>query len=505
MMKVRLLDITFVLLCVISTISSKLQKPEVVENKNTKNTVAAILGSNDQQDEPKNVKNQASKNIGVSWDKNPKKWKAPLKHNKIECYSRLFENEEHADMKVNLLCDRLGKKGKNTMIDMKPVKIQQIQNLFSKYTGVVWNKNTKKWQSQLKHNKTKYYGGLFENEEHAAMKVNSLCDRLGIEHKNPTIDIEADKIQRAQNHTSIYTGVCWYLRDKKWKADLMHKRKKYFGGLFDKEEHAAMSINLLCDKYKVKRKNPTIDIKLFEVYQHHTQTSKYTGVSWCEDRQRLRARLIHKKKEYYGGYFQNEEDAAMSVNLLCDKCEIERKNPMIDMKLFKDQQQYTQTSKYTGLSSKKDTKKWRSQLTANEKKYYGGLFNKEEDVAMKVNLLCDKYELKRKNPIIDIELFEDQQVRDSTSQYTYVSWDENNKKWRARLFHNGKKYSGGVFDNEKDAAMAVNLLCDKFEIQRKNPTIDMEFDAIRQKTKSKMYETTMPRPKTETKKHFNAE
>jgi len=93
---------------------------------------------------------------------------------------------------------------------------------------------------------------------------------------------------------------------------------------------------------------------------------------------------------------------------------------MIDMKLFKDQQQYNQTSKYTGVSLKKDTKKWQSQLTANKKKYYGGLFNKEEDVAMKVNLLCEKYELKRKNPIIDIELFEDEQVRDSTSQYTYV-------------------------------------------------------------------------------------
>ena len=58
----------------------------------------------------------------------------------------------------------------------------------------------------MKHNKTKYYGGLFENEEHAAMKVNSLCDRLGIEHKNPTIDIEADKIQRVMNLLSIVHG-----------------------------------------------------------------------------------------------------------------------------------------------------------------------------------------------------------------------------------------------------------------------------------------------------------
>ena len=34
-----------------------------------------------------------------------------------------------------------------------------------------------------------------------------------------------------------------------------------FGGLFDKEEQAAMSVNLLCDKMGKERKNLMIDIK----------------------------------------------------------------------------------------------------------------------------------------------------------------------------------------------------------------------------------------------------
>jgi len=418
MMKVRLLDITFVLLCVISTISSKLQKPEVVENKNTKNTVAAILGSNDQQDEPKNVKNQASKNIGVSWDKNTKKWKAPLKHNKKECYSRLFENEEHADMKVNLLCDRLGKKGKNTMIDMKPVKIQQIQNLFSKYTGVVWNKNTKKWQSQLKHNKTKYYGGLFENEEHAAMKVNSLCDRLGIEHKNPTIDIEADKIQRIQNKTSKYTGVYWNKYQKKWKSELQYNKKKYSGRFFENEEHAAMKVNLLCDEFRIERKNPMIIIEPDAIQQQFiNHTSIYFGVSWKKDIKKWRSQLTVNKKKYYGGNFDKEEDAAMSINLLCDKFEVERKNPTIDIKLFEACKVHNSSSKYIGVFWNEDAKKWQAQLTVNKKRYYGGHFDKEEDAAMSINLLCDKFEVERKNPTIDIKLFEASQKTKFSKKY----------------------------------------------------------------------------------------
>ena len=42
----------------------------------------------------------------------------------------------------------------------------------------------------------------------------------------------------------------------------MHKGKYYFGEYFDIEEHAAMKINLLCDKYEIKRKNPMINIDL---------------------------------------------------------------------------------------------------------------------------------------------------------------------------------------------------------------------------------------------------
>jgi len=105
-------------------------------------------------------------------------------------------------------------------------KSGNVKKQASKYTGVCWNNNTKKWNAQLKHNKKQYYGGLFKNEEHAAMKVNSLCDRLGIEHKNPMINIEADKIQQVRNQTSIYTGVCWNLRDKKMESRLDAQTKK---------------------------------------------------------------------------------------------------------------------------------------------------------------------------------------------------------------------------------------------------------------------------------------
>ena len=65
----------------------------------------------------------------------------------------------------------------------------------------------------------------------------------------------------APNHTSIYTGVSWNKKEKCWLVQLAHNKKQYYGGYFDDEEHAAMKINLLCDKYEIKRKNPMITIE----------------------------------------------------------------------------------------------------------------------------------------------------------------------------------------------------------------------------------------------------
>ena len=59
----------------------------------------------------------------------------------------------------------------------------------------------------MSHNKKKYYGGYDDHEEHAAMKVNLLCDKLEIERKNPTIDIDLDEIQQVIHSLFIVQGV----------------------------------------------------------------------------------------------------------------------------------------------------------------------------------------------------------------------------------------------------------------------------------------------------------
>jgi hypothetical protein len=68
---------------------------------------------------------------------------------------------------------------------------------------------------------------------------------------------------------SEYQGVLWVEKcvNKQWQAYVYIKRKTRYGGCFDTEQQAAMKVNLMCDKHKIPRKNPTIDIELDVVQQ----------------------------------------------------------------------------------------------------------------------------------------------------------------------------------------------------------------------------------------------
>ena len=58
----------------------------------------------------------------------------------------------------------------------------------SQYKGVYWHRKNKKWCALInpKGQKRKFVG-CFENELHAAKRVNQLCEELGIPLQNPEI------------------------------------------------------------------------------------------------------------------------------------------------------------------------------------------------------------------------------------------------------------------------------------------------------------------------------
>ena len=59
----------------------------------------------------------------------------------------------------------------------------------------------------------------------------------------------------------------------------------------------------------------------------------------------------------------------------------------------------------------------------------------------------------------------------ASSKYLGVSWDKQNKKWKASFNYNKKKVHIGFFTNQNDAAKAVNWKCKELKIPIKNPEV----------------------------------
>lgn len=102
----------------------------------------------------------SSKYIGVSWHKPTKKWQAYFNVKKDRFYLGSFENEED-DSKAY----------KDAVLSYENDNksfVKKQSNKTSKYKGVSWHKNNKKWVSQIQINGIKKCLGYFMTEEEAA-------------------------------------------------------------------------------------------------------------------------------------------------------------------------------------------------------------------------------------------------------------------------------------------------------------------------------------------------
>ena len=57
----------------------------------------------------------------------------------------------------------------------------------SKYIGVIWVKNQKKWKGQVCYRGKRHYLGISTDEKVMALKVNEKCIELGIPPRNPEL------------------------------------------------------------------------------------------------------------------------------------------------------------------------------------------------------------------------------------------------------------------------------------------------------------------------------
>jgi len=178
----------------------------------------------------------------------------------------------------------------------------------------------------------------------------------------------------AQNQNSKYHGVTWNKNCNKWRALFTNNTNTYVGGFFDDQKSAAMSINLLCDKYRTERQNPTINLESDKIQQIQNEILKYSGFSWKEDNKQCQVHVKHNQQKYDDGeLFNNKEHTAINVNPFYAKYEIEHQNPTIGIE--PDAIQTKATSEESEIHTLTIRKKSSSKESSEEK-----ITNHEEDI-----------------------------------------------------------------------------------------------------------------------------
>jgi hypothetical protein len=80
----------------------------------------------------------------------------------------------------------------------------------------------------------------------------------GLEESYETDD-DGDSMRFLES-CSIYFCVYWNTQNKKWRAQVRHKKKMHYIGNFEIEEDAAKAVNSKCKELKINFKNQSVGV-----------------------------------------------------------------------------------------------------------------------------------------------------------------------------------------------------------------------------------------------------
>jgi hypothetical protein len=130
------------------------------------------------------------------------------------------------------------------------------------------------------------------------------------------------------------------------------------------------------------------------------------------------------------------------------------------------------SSKYSDVYWEQESKMWHARLNYNGKSISCGRFHSEIDAAIAVNTKCSELGLPLKNTDVQGYNLAPRHGFKKTSQYKHVNWDRSSKKWRAQMSIHGKQTYIGLYESERDAAIAVNDKCQELGLPLRNQILD---------------------------------
>lgn len=139
------------------------------------------------------------------------------------------------------------------------------------YRGVSWNKLSNGWMVQYKREQVGHYVGIFHDEVSAAKAYDISVMKHFYDNPNTEIpvfnfgipDPEEQIAPRKSTHKrrsarSLYRGVSWFSRSRKWRVHVTVKGKKTYIGTYEYEEDAAIAYNAATKRFGIPKTNTYI-------------------------------------------------------------------------------------------------------------------------------------------------------------------------------------------------------------------------------------------------------
>jgi hypothetical protein len=194
-------------------------------------------------------------------------------------------------------------------------------------TNYTWTLGTLNYVNGYVNGKTvKMHRYIMNAEENDIIDhINGIVyDNRKCNLRKSTHKLNAHNRRKTTGTSSQYIGVC--KEGEKWRAYIRYDDTTKTLGIYEDEIKAAIAYNLKATEIYAEYANCNkIDIEIFNKYKDEVLTkikqkienkkeplSKYRGVQKIN--RKIGARIIHKGKGYFLGYFENEIDAAKAYN-----------------------------------------------------------------------------------------------------------------------------------------------------------------------------------------------
>ncbi|KAK1742624.1 AP2/ERF family transcription factor, partial [Skeletonema marinoi] len=362
-------------------------------NCHQKSVVVDLSDVPPQQPIPKSrgrIKEGASKYTGVHFRKETNKWHAQITVEGKPCQIGSYGNEEEAAVdyaRALFKCKGQGalekaRKLNSFVVDLTGVPPKSLitkcagrmREGASKYSGVTFIKETKKWHSRIVVDGKNQCIGYYDTEEEAAVDYARAVFKYkgGVYQQSLLVDLTAavdyarvlckykgqdalDKARVIQNTfivdladvppqlpipksagqikdgSSKYAGVNFNKQMKKWQARINIEGKQIFIGTYENEEEAAVDYARAVFKYR----GPETLEKLFKHNKRRVHqkldlsdvppqppipkragqikegASQYSGIYFNKHTKKWQARICIEGKHRYVGSYENEEEAAV--------------------------------------------------------------------------------------------------------------------------------------------------------------------------------------------------